>query len=84
MTINEKYYVIASISTPTTYEADTRVKKLVANDKNQFYRLGDTVTKIEDAYKWESEEDANNFLTSHIKQLEGYEVRPLRVTYELD
>lgn len=79
----ETYFIIVSRKMPHTYQADFRVPKLIANDKNIYYRIGDITTKIEDAYKFELESDAISYLKKELLSNEDLEVRQLNVLYEV-
>jgi hypothetical protein len=80
---SETYFVIVSRKTPYIFQADFRIPNVIANDKNTYYRTGDTTTKLEDAYKFESEDNAKDYLVTNLNNNDDYEVRQLVITYEV-
>jgi predicted RNA-binding protein len=83
MIITNERYIITTKEVPNQYEADNRKIKFISDDKITFYRMGDLVTNIEDAYKWEEEDDAKKYLEDNFQSPEEFEVRLLKSTYEV-
>ena len=81
MYITENYYIIISKKTPHTYLKDFRLPRVIADDNILYYRTGDVITKIIDAYKFEDENNANDYLNKYIKPLEDYEVRKVNISF---
>lgn len=65
MIIKKERYVITTKDFPYEYEADNRLK-FCTDERNEFYRIGDTVSDILEAYKWETEEDARHYMGNTI------------------
>lgn len=62
MIIKEERYVITTKEFPLKFEADSRIRKFTADENNVFYRTGDLTEYILEAYKWETEEDAKEYM----------------------
>lgn len=80
---SQNYFIVITKESPFEYQSDFRMPKLIANDKIQYYRTGDLTTNIKDAYKWESEEDAIDFINKNLNGNDKYEVRQLNIAYEI-